>query len=99
MNRNRPGIYQLGTASQTPDGGWLLKGWGLTRCMSHCLCHSNPTTKDLQLRQDDTRGRLGLVSYKAGCTCCQPWTGQELADFLANLVDIVTLTQTAGGQQ
>jgi hypothetical protein len=89
--KSRPSIYQLG---QVLDDGHTItiRGWGLGLCAIRCDCHAHPDDGYLTIRDDGT-GTLGLVSHRP-CTCCQPWTADELAAVLHDLADVTALTTT-----
>src|SRR3954447_11557969 len=64
-----------------------------------CPCHRHPDSGHLAIDEDQTRGRLGLVSPAAGgCHCCEPWTAYELADVLRDLAHIEALSHGGGCQ-
>lgn len=90
VRQRRPGIDHVGTI--TDDGTTVMvSGWGLSLCASRCVCHRQMITQTLVLLEDKPRGLLGLVSFRAGCNCCQPWKHAELRAFLRDLAHIESL--------
>ncbi len=83
MSRSRkPSVFQVGKIRD--DGRTVvISGWGLGLCAAACACHRHPLVGSLAIAEDQDGGRLGLVSYREdGCTCCEPWTADELAALL-----------------
>ena len=86
MSRSRkPSVFQVGTVHD--DGRTVvISGWGLGLCASGCTCHRHPSAGHLAIAEDQYGGALGLVSYRdGGCTCCEPWTADELAAVVRDL--------------
>lgn len=88
MNRNRPGIWQIGTIR---DEGHrrIPTHWGVGLCIDACKCHMNPLDGKLNIHEDPNLSVLGLARYiDIGCTCCEPWTVDELQAMLDTLAKI-----------
>jgi len=77
-------VFQIG---QVWDDGnaVVVSGWGLGLCASACPCHRHPSVGHLAVAEDQAAGLLGLVSYRTGCTCCEPWTAEELSAIVRDL--------------
>ena len=82
MSRSRkPSVFQIGKIRD--DGRTVvISGWGLGLCSAACTCHRHPVAGHLAIAEDQSAGRLGLVSYEADCDCCEPWTADELSAVL-----------------
>ena len=92
MSRNsKPSVFQVGKIRD--DGQTVvISGWGLGLCASGCACHRHPLAGHLAIEEDQAGGRLGLASYSEdGCTCCEPWTADELATILRDLSAVESL--------
>ncbi len=81
----KPSVFQVGRVWD--DGhAVVVSGWGLGSCASSCACHRHPSTGSLAIDEDQTRGLLGLASYReGGCDCCEPWTAGELSAIVRDL--------------
>jgi hypothetical protein len=88
---SRPSVFQVGDVQD--DGRVVtISGWGLGVCAGGCPCHRHPASGTLAIDEDQSGGRLGLVSYReGGCDCCQPWTADELAAILRDLASVTGL--------
>jgi hypothetical protein len=85
MTDRRPGIGEIG---KVRDNGTTATayGWGIGQCAARCTCHRD---LDGRLKLYEGRdGSLGLVSYRADCDCCQPWSVEELRSIIAELAQI-----------
>lgn len=95
MERVRhPGITGLGYVRQDVWGRRSLSGWTLTRCLAQCSCHTNPTTRCIEIHEDNVRGRLGLRQFR-DCNCCQPWTVAELLAVLDGFAQLNKMETTS----
>lgn len=90
---NRPSITRLGHVVHRGDQV-LIGGWELGLCAARCDCHRHPTGGHLTTLEDAAVGSLGLVSHRAGCTCCQPWTWAELEAVIRDALDLAALAHT-----
>jgi hypothetical protein len=81
----KPSVFQVGRVWD--DGNAVVvSGWGLGVCASGCACHRHPSAGSLAIAEDQSRGLLGLVSYREdGCDCCEPWTAVELSAIVRDL--------------
>lgn len=90
----RPSIGIIGTATHV-GGHLVVNGWTLGLCATRCPCHMHPLNGSLVLTQDQHRQYLGLASFPLHnprpCTCCSPWTVDELVQILRDLADIEAL--------
>ncbi|RFU20153.1 hypothetical protein [Geodermatophilus marinus] len=86
MTRNqKPSVFQIGQVWEDGDVV-VVSGWGLGLCASACACHRHPSAGHLSIAEDQARGLLGLASFRPdGCTCCEPWTADELGAVLRDL--------------
>ena len=92
MSRSRkPSIFQVGKVRD--DGRTVvISGWGLGLCAQGCACHRHPLAGHLAIAEDHAGGRLGLASYREdGCTCCEPWTAEELVAILRDFDTVACL--------
>ncbi len=92
MSRShKPSVFQVGKIRD--DGRTVvISGWGLGLCAEACACHRHPLAGNLAIAEDQEGGRLGLVSYsEGGCTCCEPWTADELAAILRDFEAVAGL--------
>lgn len=80
---NHPGIWQVGTLRD--DG--TPAGWGIGPCQTQCLCHRGRAGN---LTIHEGNGTLGLHQWRP-CTCCTPWTVDELAAILTDLDRLAAL--------
>ena len=83
MSRSRkPSVFQVGKVRD--DGHTVvISGWGLGLCAAGCACHRHPSAGHLAISEDQAGGSIGLVSFaEGGCTCCEPWTSEELSAIL-----------------
>jgi hypothetical protein len=83
MTRSRkPSVFQIGKIRD--DGRTVvISGWGLGLCAAGCPCHRHPSAGHLAIAEDQDGGKLGLVSFREdGCSCCEPWTAEELSGVL-----------------
>ncbi|MGY1824385.1 hypothetical protein [Geodermatophilus sp. SYSU D00079] len=80
----KPSVFQVG---QVWDDGAtvVVSGWGLGLCAAACACHRHPSGGHLTIAEDQAAGLLGLQTYDDGCTCCEPWTADELGAILRDL--------------
>ena len=87
----KPSVFQVGRVWD--DGNAVVvSGWGLGVCASGCACHRHPSAGSLAIAEDQSRGLLGLVSYREdGCDCCEPWTAEELSAILRDLNTVAGL--------
>ena len=87
----KPSVFQVGRVWD--DGNAVVvSGWGLGVCASGCACHRHPSAGSLAIAEDQSRGLLGLVSYREdGCDCCEPWTADELSGVLRDFEVLATL--------
>ena len=87
----KPSVFQVGRVWD--DGNAVVvSGWGLGLCASGCACHRHPSAGSLAIAEDQSRGLLGLVSYREdGCDCCEPWTAEELAAILRDFRTVSSL--------
>lgn len=84
----RPGIFQIGRVDVVDDEV-LVRGWGLCLCFDQCRCHFHPANGHLYVLEDQERGLLGLRSFAMdGCSCCTPWTAEELESIVQDLESI-----------
>ena len=80
----KPSVFQVGRVWD--DGNTVVvSGWGLGLCASACACHRHPSAGSLAIAEDQSRGLIGLVSYRHGCDCCEPWTADELTAIVRDL--------------
>ena len=94
MRGNRPSIFRIGQVHD--DGATVtVTGWGVGLCMTGCICHQDPQTRELRIDDDTPAGTLGLLSHRPGCTCCSPWTVAELTGVLNDLADIEALSHSS----
>jgi hypothetical protein len=78
-NKNRPSIFRVGKIIVN-GVNITISGWGLGLCMLGCECHRSPEDGQLQIKNDQQNGTLGLVNFLSmPCDCCEPWTANELA--------------------
>ena len=92
MTRSRkPSVFQVGRVWD--DGNTVVvSGWGLGLCASACACHRHPSAGRLAIAEDQSRGLIGLVSYRhGGCDCCEPWTADELTSIVRDLQMVAAL--------
>jgi len=92
MSRSRkPSVFQVGKVRD--DGRTVvISGWGLGLCAAACTCHRHPDAGHLPIAEDQEGGRLGLVTFSEdGCTCCEPWTADELAAILRDFAALEDL--------
>lgn len=90
MTTARPGIYKLGRVHD--DGHTVtVSGWGLSLCAAGCDCHRSANGQLTIAATND--GTLGLTSHRV-CDCCSPWTVDELAAVLRDVVDVGALEAT-----
>src|SRR3954452_6635623 len=95
----QPALERIDHVHDIGNGYLFVTGWDLGSCVTGCPCHRHPDSGQLAIDQDQTRGRLRLVSPAAGgCHCCEPWTAYELADVLRDLVHIEALSHGGGCQ-
>ncbi|SFK42120.1 hypothetical protein [Geodermatophilus ruber] len=81
----KPSVFQIGQVWDDGDT-IVVSGWGLGLCAAACACHRHPSTGHLAIAEDQAEGLLGLVSFAdSGCTCCEPWTADELSAVLRDL--------------
>ncbi len=87
----KPSVFQVGRVWD--DGNAVVvSGWGLGACASGCACHRHPSAGSLAIAEDQSRGLLGLVSYREdGCDCCEPWTAGELSAILRDFSSLAAL--------
>ena len=77
----KPSVFQIGKVRD--DGRTVvISGWGLGLCAMGCPCHRDPVAGNLAIAEDQRAGKLGLVSFRDGCGCCEPWTADELSAVL-----------------
>lgn len=90
MIARRPSIAVIGTIT---DNGTtvVIAGWQLGLCAARCTCHRHPVDGHLAVLDQPGRPVLGLVSYRPGCDCCDPWTADELTAVVRDLADVETL--------
>ena len=92
MSRSRkPSVFQVGRIRD--DGRTVvISGWGLGLCAAACSCHRHPSAGHLAIAEDQDGGSLGLVCFREdGCTCCEPWTADELAAILRDFATLDSL--------
>ncbi len=92
MSRSRkPSVFQVGKVRD--DGNTVvISGWGLGLCAQACACHRHPAAGNLAIDEDQTGGRLGLVSFgDGGCDCCEAWTADELTAILRDFQTVESL--------
>lgn len=87
----KPSVFQVGRVWD--DGNTVVvSGWGLGLCASACACHRHPSAGRLAIAEDQSRGLIGLVSYRhGGCDCCEPWTADELTSIVRDLQMVAAL--------
>jgi hypothetical protein len=87
----KPSVFQVGRVWD--DGNSVVvSGWGLGLCASACACHRHPSAGRLAIAEDQSRGLIGLVSYRqGGCDCCEPWTADELTSIVRDLEMVAAL--------
>lgn len=90
----RPGIYQVGSVVDTGTH-MIVRGWGLTLYAAACPCHRHPQGGGLVFVEDRIAGTFGLRSFRP-CTCCEPWTAEELAAIISDLADVAWLEAQPG---
>jgi hypothetical protein len=91
VSRSRkPSVFQVGKIRD--DGRTVvISGWGLGLCAAGCSCHRHPSAGHLAIAEDQAAGRLGLATFDESCTCCEPWTADELAAILRDLETVTGL--------
>jgi hypothetical protein len=91
VSRSRkPSVFQVGKIRD--DGRTVvISGWGLGLCAAGCACHRHPSAGHLAIAEDQAGGRLGLATFDESCTCCEPWTADELAAILRDLDTVASL--------
>jgi hypothetical protein len=92
VNRSRkPSVFQVGKIRD--DGRTVvISGWGLGLCADACTCHRHPVAGHLAIAEDQAGGSLGLISFAdGGCTCCEPWTAEELSGVLRDFESLSSL--------
>ena len=92
MSRShKPSVFQVGKVRD--DGHTVvISGWGLGLCAAACACHRHPSAGRLAIAEDQSRGLIGLVSYRhGGCDCCEPWTADELTSIVRDLQMVAAL--------
>jgi len=92
VSRSRkPSVFQIGKIRD--DGRTVvISGWGLGLCADACTCHRHPLAGHLAIAEDQDGGTLGLVSFTEDeCSCCEPWTAEELAGVLRDFEALARL--------
>lgn len=89
-----PAITEVGVVHKHGDQV-IVSGWHLAPCPTRCRCHHHPLTERLHIATDDGTGHLGLAKFRPpDCTCCTPWTIDELRQILLDVYDFATLVTT-----
>jgi hypothetical protein len=87
----KPSVFQVGRV-WNDESSVVVSGWGLGLCASACACHRHPSAGSLAIAENQSEGRLGLVSYReGGCDCCEPWTADELSAVVRDLQMVADL--------
>lgn len=78
----RPAIIEMGIATDK-----VISGWTLAPCMSNCNCHRGSRG---ELKIFEGTDSIGLWK-SSPCSCCLPWTADELEAMIDALTEIELL--------
>ena len=86
----KPSVFQVGEIFD--DGRTVVvSGWGIGSCSAGCPCHRSPVDGHLSIDEDQAGGTLGLRTFDPDCSCCEPWTADELSAVLRDLERVISL--------